>query len=163
MKSRDVVLLLGIAWLCIGIAAIGTGIFGFLQDLISPFPNEEVTFPIAFLDVFTRYRTELTIGQVLIGSVIVLCAIAFLKRYKWSRYIFQIFALINIIWSVVFITSWIQGVRMITTSATDFPGFEYFGIGMIFFGIGAVIFTCGLWGFCIWLVNRPRIRAEFTK
>jgi hypothetical protein len=163
MKPRDIILVFGIGWLAIGIAAAGTGVLGFFQSLLFPFPDEEFPFSFAFLDVFVRYRRELTIGQAIVGIFIIVCAIAFLRRHNWSRYVLQVFAALNILWGIIFGISWIQGVRTITTAATDNPFFEYFGLAMIIFGVGVILSLSAMWSFCIWLLSQPRIRNEFTK
>ncbi len=163
MKSRDIVLLVGLGWLSIGALALGASLFVGLQRAFAPFADDPFPLDIPFFQFFFLHMRELIGVQAVVGALSVFGAIAFLRRRPWARYACQAFACLGVVWDLVFGVSWLQSVNLLTTAETDAPFFRVAGIGVMMFGLAVIIVQCGVWVFCIWLLNRPRIWAEFAS
>lgn len=163
MNPRDTVLSIGIAWLAFSIIAIAAGVFSHIQDAFFRFSSQNAPIDFPLLDIFLTYKREAATTQIIIGIIMAICAIAFIKRRNWARRVLQLLAGINIIWSLLFGLTWIRAVNTLTTADTDASLFGINGVIMISFGIGVILITIAMWLSCIRLLNRQEIRIEFSK
>ena len=101
-------------------------------------------FPVrsAVFDFFWAHYQEIALAQIPVGLVVAFCALMFLRRKGWALIAIQLFAVLNIIWAVVFVTYWIRLLRAITEPVAGEVGTLAIRVAFTIMGIVISLLYC---------------------
>jgi hypothetical protein len=164
MNARQAVTILGWIWIGLGAMAFVSASGGLMMSLLmSRLGEPRSKSPLAVDVLFEHFGAAAGI-QIFLSLILVFAGVHFLKRRNWARIVIQAFSMLGILWQCFFGVIWVRTLWQMKAAANgpSEGAIELMRWAMTAGGTLAMLGPAVLLGSCIWLLNRPFIRQEFT-